>query len=228
MSDGDAARVAIVVPIGREEARAGAAFADLRARPPRWRLFVVGGERFGGEIEDGNIEFLAAAEGRAQSMNLGARAATRWGADFFWFVHCDSQLSPRCFAALVESIARRPHATHYFDLRFFDGGKRMRVNEFGARLRCALFGNPFGDQALCVSRRLFETVGGFDESAPFGEDHLLVLRARKAGFPPRRVRAAVRTSARRYRAEGWLRLMWRYQRAWPRQYWRERCERCKH
>lgn len=159
-------------------------------------------------------------ENRGRAAQMNAAAAESCG-EFLWFVHADSRLPADGAARLRKSLAAAADAVHYFDLRFYDGGRKMRVNEWGARLRCALFRNPFGDQALAMSRRTFTALGGFDESAAYGEDHLLALAARRNKTPLRRVGAQVGTSARRYRKNGWWKTVFLFQRLWFRQ-WRRR------
>lgn len=164
-----------------------------------------------------------AKSGRAAQMNAAAVAAR---GEFLWFVHADSRLSVTTTAAvgtvtrLRAAVAARPDALHYFDLRFYDGGARMRLNEWGVRLRCRVFGNPFGDQALCLARERFFALGGYDETAPYGEDHLLVLAAGRRQVPIRRIAAPVGTSARRYIKHGWWRTIRLYQKLWLAQ-WRQ-------
>ena len=155
-------------------------------------------------------------KGRGAQMNAAAALAA---GDFLWFVHADSQPLPAAATALEKSIARRPQAVHYFDLKFYDGGWRMRLNEWGAKFRCAVFANPFGDQALCVPREWFARTGGFPAVSP-GEDHLFVLRAAKSGVPICRVGMPMPTSARAYLQHGWWRLVCDYQKIWWRQ-WRQ-------
>jgi len=62
---------------------------------------------------------------------------------------------------------------------------------------------PFGDQGLLMPRRVFEALGGFDETQPGGEDHALVWAARHAGVPLVALRAPMFTSARKYAQAGW-------------------------
>lgn len=157
------------------------------------------------------------AGGRAAQMNAAAAAARN---DFLWFVHADSRPPAEALPLLKTALAHSPTALHYFRLRFYDGGSKMRLNEWGVRLRCHLFKNPFGDQALCLSAALFNQLGGYDENAAYGEDHLLVLRARRSGVAILPVAAAVATSARRYMTRGWWNTVCRYQYLWWRQ-WRQ-------
>jgi hypothetical protein len=88
---------------------------------------------------------------------------------------------------------------------------------------------PFGDQGFCIRRRDWQALGGFPEAAPYGEDHLFVWKARRAGLPVRPLGLTLLTSARKYRDHGWLRTTARhflltYAQAWP-QWLEQRRER---
>lgn len=157
--------------------------------------------------------------GRARQMNF---AAARASGTHLWFLHADSRVGAAGYRALVDAVGGHPDRFHYFRLRFFGGGPLMRLNEWGANLRSAWLGAPFGDQGFCLSRELFGRLGGYPEDARYGEDHLLVRRARRAGVRLRRVDHAIETSARRYREEGWLRLVASYQWKWITQALRDR------
>jgi hypothetical protein len=113
-------------------------------------------------------------------------------------------------AALLDSMRTHPDALHYFGLRFADGPRLLRLTEVGVAMRCVLFGIPFGDQAFCLPRRIFDRLGGFDEQVPYGEDHLFVWKARHAGVRLKRVHAIVGTSGRKYADHGWLRITLRH------------------
>lgn len=157
------------------------------------------------------VRRLRAPVGRARQMNAGAAAAQgRW----LWFLHADSRLSPAVLPALHAFLTGHVDALGYFDLAFADDGPRLaRLNAAGANLRARWLGLPFGDQGLVLPRRHFTDLGGYDETAPYGEDHLLVWRARRARLPLVRIPARLYTSARKYRDRGWaattLRHLWR-------------------
>lgn len=155
--------------------------------------------------------------GRAAQMNTAAAAA---GNNFLWFVHADSRPAAAALPRLRQALHTDATALYYFPLRFYDGGHKMRINELGVFLRCALFHNPFGDQAFCLSHTVFWQLGGYAEDAPYGEDHLLALAARRAGIRLRRVKSCMATGARRYVNEGWWKTVIRFQRLWLRQ-WRQ-------
>ena len=142
-----------------------------------------------------------APAGRARQQNAGAADAA---GETLWFLHADSRLTA---AATNAAMAFCGHAAlGYFNLEFdTDGPWLTRLNALGARLRSRWLGLPFGDQGLLLPRRLFDAIGGFDESLHAGEDHALVWAARRAGIPLASVGVALRTSGRRYAEHGWLR-----------------------
>ena len=148
--------------------------------------------------------FLSISDmGRARQLNAGEKAARN---NFLWFLHCDCRFSKEAFEALAGAFSREPEALHFFDLRFSDDGPPfMRLNELGVWIRSRMLRLPFGDQGLAISRSAFKRLGGFCESAPYGEDHLLVWRAHRAAVKLRCVGSTLRTSARKYESNGWRR-----------------------
>ena len=70
------------------------------------------------------------------------------------------------------------------------------------RVRVALFGLPYGDQALFVRRDAFEALRGYAD-LPIMEDVDLVRRLRRRGRLFRSARPAI-TSARRWERDGWV------------------------
>lgn len=160
--------------------------------------------------------------GRARQMNAGGQRAR---GEWLWFLHADSVLSPDVWPALRAFLQRDEDAMGYFDLVFRHDGPRLAVlNAWGANLRSRLLGLPFGDQGLVLRRARWRALGGFDEAAAYGEDHLLVWAAHAAGLPLHRIPARLATSARKYQRHGWLATTlahWRLTavQAWP--HWRQ-------
>ncbi|MBS0456003.1 MAG: glycosyltransferase [Proteobacteria bacterium] len=152
-------------------------------------------------LTDPRLLLAIAPTGRARQMNAGVAATT---ASWLWFLHADSRLTPETLPGLHAFIARNEPVLGYFDLQFQDDGPRwMQLNALGARLRSRWLGLPFGDQGLVIPRRVFETLGGFDDSLGSAEDHALIWRARRARIPIRPVNAPLLTSARKYAQQGW-------------------------
>lgn len=160
--------------------------------------------------------------GRARQMNAGARAAR---GKFLWFLHADSRLPAATAPALLRTAAEYPDRLLYADLVFArDATPLMRLNQAGAWVRSRLLGLPFGDQGLGLSKSAFNDLGGYPEDAPYGEDHLLVWRARCSGRKLQPIRAPLLTSARKYRTGGWLsttrlHVARTFAQAWPQ--WRQ-------
>ena len=71
-----------------------------------------------------------------------------------------------------------------------------------ANLRSQVFGLPYGDQALLISRRLYGQLGGYDD-IPLMEDVALARRLKRKRLV--RLDAVATTSADKYRKQGWLR-----------------------
>lgn len=158
------------------------------------------------------FEIILARSGtRASSMNQAAAIAT---GQYFWFVHADTLLGADSAPTLLDRLSDPSAVLRYFDVRF-DGGALMRLTEFGVFIRSRLLKLPFGDQALCIPAAVFWDFGGYDERVAYGEDHLLVRQARRAGVPVLPVGATIATSARKYRENGWFRTTLKHcQRTW--------------
>jgi hypothetical protein len=153
---------------------------------------------------------LATEAGRARRLNVGAGAAR---GEYLWFLHADTRLSPGAWPAVQAFMAREEKALGWFDLGFrSDGPLPVRLNAMGANFRSRFLGIPFGDQGFVMPAWLFAAVGGFNEQAAYGEDHLFVWAVRHAGYRVAPVGALLSTSARKYARHGWgrttLRHLW--------------------
>lgn len=215
----------VVVPVGPGERVWNALLADLAVQlPTDAEVLVAATEPAPSEFEaafhevDVRHRWLVTRVGRAAQMNDAVRAAR---GEFVWFLHADSRLPRDAVPVLLDRLTAEPGGLHYFGLRFTDGPWLLRLNEIGVGFRCRVFRLPFGDQGFCIRREAFERLGGFDESAPYGEDHLLVWAAKRAGVPVRRLPAAIATSGRKYAERGWAKTTWRHVRLTVRQAWGE-------
>jgi len=206
----------VIVPVAPNETCWTTLLADLSEQLPADSEVVLATTRNSPvDLQDTagscrfRVEWLTTRRGRGPQMNDAARAAR--GA-FLWFLHADSRLPEGCVASLVDSVDCRPRDLHYYGLRFHDGPRWLRFNEVGVSVRCRLFGLPFGDQGFCISRELFWQLGGFDEQAAFGEDHLFVWKTRRHGVRLHRVPGVLLTSGRKYADRGWMRTTCRHMR----------------
>lgn len=218
-------RLSVIVPFAPHESEGDLLLEQLRALPADCEVIAV---RAGEpalrtpakqDNRDPKLREVTAPAGRAQQMNGGAQAAR---GHWLWFLHADSRLHPRTLPALRAFLAADHDALGYFDLRYADDGPALtRLNTLGANLRARWLGLPFGDQGLVLPAAWFARLGGYDEQAQYGEDHLLVWQARRAGLPLRRLGAPLTSSARKYAREGWLEVTARHWRLTLRQAWPE-------
>lgn len=154
------------------------------------------------------VRAILSPPGRAAQLNVGATAAE---GEFLLFLHADSRVSASAWDALLSSLAHYPDRLHYFNLRFqTDGPRWMPLNAWGVWIRSHWFKLPFGDQGLCLRAEHFQQIGPFDESLPYGEDHVFVWMARIHGLRLRCTSESIETSARKYRERGWLRTTLRH------------------
>lgn len=198
-------KLAVVIPALDEEARIAAAVASSRA-PGVEVLVVDGGSRdaTAARAREAGARVIAGPLGRARQLRAGCAACA---ADALLFLHADSRLPAGFERALREALADPRTVGGSFALRFDPRPPALRLIEWGAALRRALFGLPYGDQGLFARRSALEAIGGVPEVA-FLEDLDLVRALRRRGRLAR-LRAPVTTSARRYLEGGVLRTMLR-------------------
>ncbi len=198
----------VIVPIASKEELWRDLLADLYCLPEGARVSLVGPELPDPiEIEQLKKKFvfqldaISSSKGLALQMNTAAFQSRH---EYFWFLHADSKVPKSSIAKLSAAFSQKPNALHYFNLKYLDDGPRwMFLNSLGARYRSKFFGLPFGDQGFAISRTNFVQVGGFDETASGGEDHIFIWRAYERGIPLHAVASTIYTSARRYESTGW-------------------------
>jgi rSAM/selenodomain-associated transferase 2 len=145
------------------------------------------------------VTWITAVRGRASQMNAAAAEAT---GDWIMFLHADTRL-PSAWRDAIASAEAHGRAAGCFRFALDAPGLLPRAIAVGVRLRCAIFGLPYGDQALFVRRDLFQSLGGYTIMSIM-EDVDLVRRLKRHGGVMRSPLTAV-TSARRWQRDGWIR-----------------------
>ncbi|MEM9432660.1 MAG: TIGR04283 family arsenosugar biosynthesis glycosyltransferase [Pseudomonadota bacterium] len=138
------------------------------------------------------------APGRGGQLARGAQVAK---ADWLVFLHADTHLPPDWPGALAVHAETQPQTAAVFRLRFRARGVLPRLVAGFANLRSQVFGLPYGDQGLVISRALYERVGGYRDQ-PLMED-VAISQALKGRI--RILPLYVETGAERYVEGGWLR-----------------------
>ncbi|MCF6232831.1 MAG: TIGR04283 family arsenosugar biosynthesis glycosyltransferase [Rhodobacteraceae bacterium] len=152
------------------------------------------------EIADAaGANVLSGAVSRGAQLRRGAAAAQ---GEWLLFLHADTVLGAgwaKVVAAHIDDL-RNPA---WFRLEFDARGFAPWFVAGWANSRAKLFGLPYGDQGLLVSRANYDAVGGYPDQ-PLMEDVALV-RALGAQGELTGLRVVARTSAARYVHEGWVR-----------------------
>jgi len=199
--------ISVVVPVWNEGAGLTATLARLASRDDLAEIIVVdGGSDDGSTVAlpaDPRLKLINASRGRALQMNAGAAVAS---GDVFLFLHADTRLPPEAVRDITETLARGKRWGR-LDVRLDAPQLPFRVIETAMNLRSRLTGIATGDQAIFVTRELFESVGGY-APLPLMEDVDLSRRLKKLARPAC-LRGRVTTSARRWQQHGILRTVLR-------------------
>jgi hypothetical protein len=210
--------IAVIIPVGPGETAWKALLTDLGSLPRNAEVLLVGVDAEPADFKcytaitlPFGARWLQSHPGRGRQLNYGVNDST---CSFLWFLHADSRIDSVALETLDRALRESPNAIHHFDLAFQSDGPRLTgINAWGANFRSRFLHLPFGDQGFCLSRDIFCQLGRFDESVPYGEDHLFIWKAHCKRIPVRRVAAQISTSARKYNQDGWLRTtsvhLWR-------------------
>ena len=142
---------------------------------------------------------VEAPRGRGTQLQAGGAEAQ---GDWLLFLHADTRLGAGWREAAERHIVLEPGKAACFRLRLDDRAWQARVVEAAVTLRARWLALPYGDQALLLSRRLYQEAGGY-RPLPLMEDVDLVRRIGRRRLA--RLPVTALTSAQRWRRDGWLR-----------------------
>lgn len=149
--------------------------------------------RFGAKL-------VETSPGRGGQLVAGAKAAA---GDWLLFLHADTRLDPGWAEEAQDFMKPAANAGRAGVFRFAlddDSGPARRLERMvGWRARRLAL--PYGDQGLLISRKLYESLGGY-RPLPLMEDVDLIRRIGRERIVLLRSRAV--TSADRYRRGGYL------------------------
>jgi len=150
---------------------------------------------------------ITTERGRAWQMNAGAAAAT---GEILCFLHADTQLPENADGLIIDGLARARRSWGRFDVDIAGGHPMLKVIARMMNWRSHLTGIVTGDQAIFITRSLFEAAGRFPE-IPLMED-IALSRQLKVYSRPLCIAHRLTTSGRRWEQQGLWRtvlLMWR-------------------
>ncbi len=230
LATSDTIDLSIIVPVLNESGVISRTLRQLQAMRKRGVQVIVvdGGSHDATLIECNPLadEVCSSEPGRACQMNYGAQIAR---GDVLLFLHADTllpevadQIVMRALGKLEQNdIGKSPdRACSQKEWGRFDviiSGRHPMLAVIGLlmNLRSRLTGIATGDQGIFVSRRLFNTIGGFPDQ-PLMED-IAMSTLLKSHCKPACLREKVITSGRRWETRGIWRtiglmwyLRWRY------------------
>ena len=151
-----------------------------------------------------NWQVVQSQAGRARQMNKGASLAT---SDILLFLHADTELPTHAVADIQTAMQKSEWGR--FDVRLNSRQPMLWVVSQMINLRSRLTSIATGDQAIFITRKLFEQVGGYPQQALMEDVEL--CKQLKAKSKPACLKTKVITSARRWEQHGTCRtilLMW--------------------
>jgi rSAM/selenodomain-associated transferase 2 len=193
-------KISVIVPVLNEAHHLSKTLA-LVSVATNIELIVVDGGSQDATIavaQTAGAKVIASTPGRAIQMNLGAEIST---GDILLFLHADTRLPPKFDAMIRETLAYSIAGA--FELNVDLPSVGVRLVEWGTNLRSRYLQLPYGDQAIFLTKSVFEVVGGF-RALPIMEDFEFVQRLKRYGNI-RIVPAAVLTSGRRWQRLGVVR-----------------------
>ncbi|MFC1879895.1 TIGR04283 family arsenosugar biosynthesis glycosyltransferase [Thermodesulfobacteriota bacterium] len=192
-------RISIIIPTLNEATVIEETITRL-PQSEQVEILVVDGGSSDGTAERARelgARVLSTAPSKAKQMNAGAAEAR---GEALLFLHADTCLPEEFEEKVLEAVARQGFCAGAFTLRIDSEDWGLRFIERVANWRARFFKMPYGDQALFVSRKLFNEIGGFADY-PIMEDFELVRRLKKKGeiaiLPE-----SVKTSPRRWQNFG--------------------------
>jgi rSAM/selenodomain-associated transferase 2 len=191
-------KISIIIPALNEAANIQAAIASIQLST-NIEIIVVDGGSNDNTVDIAKsfgVKVLTSMPGRACQMNVGAAIAS---GEILLFLHADTRLPP-CFDTLVRATLDRETVAGAFRLKIAGEAWGLRLVEWGVGVRSRFFQLPYGDQAIFVTKKVFEQIGGFPE-LPIMEDFELIRRLRGIGHI-QIVSTPVLTSARRWLKKG--------------------------
>ncbi len=197
-----AQKISVIIPTLNEAANVDRAIASI-PMSLQVEVIIVDGGSIDLTVEIAqtkSVKVLTATGGRAVQMNAGARVAT---GEILLFLHADTILPPdfvRLVHGALSPVTARIPVAGAFALKIDAPQWRLRLVEWGANWRSRHGQMPYGDQAIFLTAKTFDRVGGFPE-LPIMEDFQLMRELGRLGRIEI-VSTPVTTSARRWLKRG--------------------------
>jgi rSAM/selenodomain-associated transferase 2 len=140
---------------------------------------------------------LSPIKGRAGQMNYGVKYAK---GDVYFFLHADSAPTASVYD-VISSATDKGYDCGSFRTQFDSSHLLLKVNAFFTRFNFLFFRG--GDQGIFVTKKLWDTIGGYKEEMVIMEDYDYIARLWKQGTFTLIPKATL-ISARKYEENSWL------------------------
>lgn len=171
-------------------------------------IIVVDGGSLDGTVDivkalDLNIVLLHSKKGRAKQMNIGVKHAK--GA-VLYFLHADS-FPPNRYDKLILDEVKKDNLAGCFRLQFDSKHWWLRLASWLTQFSWRACRG--GDQSQFITKKLFNEIGGFDETYTIYEDNILINELYALSeFTV--INKKIKTSARLYRKHGVWKLQYHF------------------
>lgn len=199
-------KLGIIIPTYNEKERIEVLIERLKTCPSA-DIHVVDAK----DSNDGLPELLADHElnvhvsnftNRAKQLNYGAKSST---AEILYFVHADC-LPPLGFQKHIYKALEEGNHYGYFSYKFDSPSWLLKINAWTTTFKNLWTGG--GDQTFFITRELFESMGGFDESCELCEDFEFYKKLLTRKLPFKIINEPVTISARKYEKRSYLKVTW--------------------
>lgn len=202
--------ISIIIPILNEEATIGKLLNHLFENSSKENIadliVVDGGSTDHSESiikKFQNVTFLISDKGRAKQMNIGAKNAK---GNILYFLHADS-FPPKHFDQLIINEVENGNLAGCFKMKFDSNHWWLKLAGWLTHFRWRACRG--GDQSQFITKKLFNTIGGFDERFVVYEDNDLINKLYAINqFVV--IQQWLTTSARRYEHNGVWKLQYHF------------------
>lgn len=143
---------------------------------------------------------LSDKKGRACQMNFAAKQAK---GDVLLFLHADVKL-PKDFYPQIKNAINANFEAGFFCFKFDKDNFLLNINSSMTKKDGVFAGG--GDQCQFFTKKVFESLGGFNEDYCIMEDFEIIGKVRKQKIPFTIIQSPVIVSARKYETNSWFKV----------------------